>query len=184
MYLATALAGLEDALPVTTATREKERPVVEDLTGRFESGLAAHQWAVEKLLPRLHAKKVAILSATTMGCAPSWCREDPAGGLMPQADERRCAAGTLPPARRLLGHRRAHGGGTRALFAGDPATPCRRWPAARCTCAGRPSAICRFARAASALRQVKRRVLSPGRLPSSSPAAISSSRWGACVIVG
>ncbi|MDH7568404.1 MAG: GxGYxYP family putative glycoside hydrolase, partial [Armatimonadota bacterium] len=59
--LATALAGLEDALPVTDPAIGGASPVVEDLRTRFKNRAEALQWAMEKVLPRCHKEKVALV---------------------------------------------------------------------------------------------------------------------------
>lgn len=55
--IATTLAGLYDAIPVTTALLKAEPalaalPVVDDLRGRYPDALAAQRWAADALLPQ------------------------------------------------------------------------------------------------------------------------------------
>ncbi|HEX2999806.1 MAG TPA: hypothetical protein VHR86_06180, partial [Armatimonadota bacterium] len=65
--LATALAGLEDALPATAATQAAGRRTVEDLRDRFHNRQEACQWALDKLASRVNQQKIALLAPDQMG---------------------------------------------------------------------------------------------------------------------
>lgn len=67
LVIASTMAGLEDAIPVTDAFLEAhpdflKLPVIADIRGSYPDPLAAQKWAAEKLLPR--CSKNAIYSQT------------------------------------------------------------------------------------------------------------------------
>ncbi|HOJ20033.1 MAG TPA: GxGYxYP family putative glycoside hydrolase [Armatimonadota bacterium] len=123
--LATALAGLEDVLPVTAAARDASRKLVEDLT-RFKDRREACHWAIESLLPRCNRAKLAVLKPEQVGLRDYLVAEKilPVGlnpGVKEEAELLRTLLGKLEPGALLFwGERIGSPVETRALFARDP----------------------------------------------------------------
>lgn len=74
-YVAVTIAGIEDLLPVADPEMAEGLglPVVHDLRGRFESTMAAYDWALAEVMPRCNRRLAHAVDGTCDGVVTGLC---------------------------------------------------------------------------------------------------------------
>ncbi len=74
-YVAVTIAGIEDLLPVADPEMAEGLglPVIHDLRGRFESTLAAYDWALDEVMPRCNRRLAHAVDGVCDGVVTGLC---------------------------------------------------------------------------------------------------------------